>query len=212
MQIKQGKKMNSLKVLGVALATLTTSHAFAEPSGGALAVDESVASFDVQAEVANVLSITGMTDIDFGTISPGVGVGGEPAADASQSMSFCVYSNGPFSISMSSSSGLDSFNMYAPSVGERLDYSIKLESGDSLLGGPFGYTTVAESMLYGVDYGSFSYDTFSYVDQNCNSSDGQRNNFRATFSIDSDDLNYATPAYYSDTLQITARFSAPPPV
>lgn len=212
MQIKQGKTMSSLKVLSVALATLATSHAFAEPSGGTLAVDESVASIDVQAEVANVLSITGMTDIDFGTISPGVGVGGEPAAEASQAMSFCVYSNGPFSISMSSSSGLGRFNMYAPSVGNRLDYSIKLESGESLLGGTFGYTSVTESMMDGTDYSSFSYDSSYYVDQSCNSSDGLNNNFRATFSIDSDDLKYATPAYYSDTLEITARFSAPPPV
>ncbi len=204
--------MSSLKVLGVAFATLATSHAFAEPSGGTLAVDESVANIDVQAEVANVLSITNMSDIDFGTISPGVGVGGEPAADANQAMSFCVYSNGPFALSMSSSSGLGRFNMYAPSVGNRLDYSIKLEFGESLLGGSFGYTSVTESMLDGAEYGSFSYDSFYYLDQSCNTSDGPSNNFRATFSIDSDDLNYATPAYYSDSLQITARFAAPPPV
>jgi hypothetical protein len=212
MQIKHGKTMSSLKVMSVALATLATSHAFAEPSGGALAVDESVASIDVQAEVANVLSITGMSDIDFGTISPGVGVGGEPAEEASQTMSFCVYSNGPFAVSMSSSGGLGRFNMYAPSVGNRLDYSIKLEFGESLLGGSFGYNSVAESMLDGVGYSSFSYDSAYYLDQNCNSNDGPNNNFRATFSIDSEDIKYATPAYYSDTLQITARFAPAPAV
>jgi len=212
MQIKQGKSMSSLKVLSVAIATLATSHAFAEPSGGALAVDESVANIDVQAEVANVLSITNMSDIDFGVISPGVAVGDDPIADVSQEMTFCVYSNGPFSVSMSSSSGTGAFNMYAPSIGERLDYSIKLEFGDSILGSTFGYNTVSETMLEGTDYGSFSYDSFSYLDQSCNTTGGQQDNFRATFTIGSDDLNFATPAYYSDNLQITARFAPPPPV
>lgn len=212
MQIKQGKTMSSLKVMGVALATLATSHAFAEPSGGALAVDESVASIDVQAELANVLSITNMSDIDFGTISPGVGVGGNPVEELSQTMSFCVYSNGPFSISMSSSGGLGQFSMYAPSVGGRLDYSIKLEYGESEVGGTFDYYSVADSMIDGSEYSSFSYDPFYYLDENCNSSDGQNNNFRATFSIDSLDLKYATPAYYSDTLQITARYAPVPAV
>eukprot|EP00493_Phyllostaurus_siculus_P015647 UN15889 len=102
-----------------------------------------------------------MSDIDFGTISPGVGVGGNPVEELSQTMSFCVYSNGPFSISMSSSGGLGQFSMYAPSVGGRLDYSIKLEYGESEVGGTFDYYSVADSMIDGSEYSSFSYDPFN---------------------------------------------------
>ena len=211
MQIKNGKTVSTLKALSVVIAAFSASHAFAEPSGGALSVDESIASLGVKAHVANVLSITGMSDVNFGTISPGIGIDKEAPADLTQTMSFCVYSNGPYTVSMASTSGLGRFNMYAPSVGNRLDYSVKLEVGDRLVDNSFGYSSVAESMLHAEDYGPFSYNTFDYIDQNCNSSDGQNKNFRATFSIDAGELMMATPAAYSDRMQIIARFAAPTP-
>lgn len=214
MQIKHGKRISTLKVLSVAIATLSASHAFAEPSGGGMAVNESVASLNVQADVANVLSITGMSDVDFGTITPftqNMMDEGKIPNDPTQTMDFCVFSNGPFTVSMESTSGLGRFTLYAPTVGNRINYSIKLEHGDLLVDNSFGYTTVTESMLHGEDYGAFTYDMFNYKDANCNSSDGLNKNFRATFSLDMLEVMSATPSAYSDRLQIIARFAAPTP-
>jgi|TARA_Y100000310_G_scaffold275085_2_gene291483 spore coat protein U-like protein len=208
MQINKPHKLNVLSKLTLAMGALFASHSFAA-TDGALAVDESTGTLAVTADVNAVLSVTGLADIDFGTISPGINL--NSADDATVTETFCAYSNGEFVLSMSSDRGTGTdYTMVGTTAGGSLNYDIKIEHGNAD-SGTFTYSDVISEALSAVEYGFFSYDPDYYTDQSCTSATGTEDNFRVTFKITGTEAAKATPDSYSDTVTVVARVAPPIP-
>lgn len=208
MQINKTKTLSALSALGLSMATLFAGHSIAA-TDGALTANQTSGELSVTADVSAVLSITGLADIDFGTISPGISL--DVTDNEEVTDTFCAYSNGAFLLSLSSEKGSGTnYTMVGSGTGSSLNYDLKIEYADAT-SGTFTFSDVIGEALNGVEYGFFNYDSAYYTDQSCTSASGTEDNFRVTFKISGAEAAAATPDSYSDTVTVIARVAPPIP-
>jgi len=204
-------KMNKMKLAFLSVIAAGSFSAVAA-TNGALSPDESTASIEVAAEIVPMLQITGVNDVDFGRLIVGQNL--VPDALFQEVESFCVFTNGSgynltfesANAELTSGSG-SSFSMISSEdfVSDQLPYSIKLEvlvptAADA------EYSTIAELMDKDTTYGPFVYQSgYEYQDSECGTPDGNFDNVKLTFSLDSEDAFQVLPSTYNDTIFVIAR-------
>lgn len=211
MQINK-KSLNKIKMAILPAAMVLSIGAHAATQGN-LSEDNTSGTMFVTADVAPVISISGIDDISLGTITPGLG--DNASGVHTREESFCVYSNADnFTLSFESERGYSatSFGMSGASTGDTLPYTVDLEFADTQMNlNDFGFYDIADNITGSVSYGPFLYEKTYFYDTMCTSETGTEDNVRITIKIDDLEAAFSSPDEYTDVLTITARVSAPIP-